>query len=97
MSFEIPRQITIVAEERRTAHFQVSLYGLRGNDFSAINFIRESVFLDSLGNEVKRGQDSELFEFTPETIAQAPDLAAAIATIHKYLDGADMQRLQAQQ
>jgi hypothetical protein len=97
MSFAIPRTIAIVQEERRTAHFQVNLYGLRGDAFSSITFTRESVFLDSDGTEVKRVQDGELFEFTPETIAQTPDLAAAIATIHQYLDGADMQRLQAQQ
>lgn len=93
MSFEIPKNIEIVTEERRTAFFSVALYGLRGDQFSAVNFIRESVFLDAEGNEIKRVQDAQPFEFSPDTIAQAPDLEAAIMTIHKYLDGADQARM----
>lgn len=96
MSFEIPKTIAIVVEERRTCSLQLAAYGLRGDDFSAITFLRESVFLDAEGNEVKRVQDSQPFEFTPETMAQEQALAQAVATIYAYLDGADHQRMQAQ-
>jgi hypothetical protein len=91
-----PQNITIISQERRTVEFMVNAYGLRGDDFQSITFYRESVLLDSNGNEVKRVRDNEPFEFTPDNIAQSPVLAQAIATIYQYLDGADQARLEAQ-
>jgi hypothetical protein len=96
MSFALPTSIEIVTEERRTCFFQVTAYGLRGDGFTSVNFLRESVFIDANGHEVKRVQDSMPFEFTPETIAKEPALAQAIGVIYQYLDGADRLRMQAQ-
>ncbi len=90
-----PQNITIISEERRTVEFMVNAHGLRGDNFQTITFYRESVLLDSNGEEVKRVRDNESFEFTPENIAASPVLAQAIATIYQYLDGADQARLSA--
>lgn len=92
MSFQIPAALTIVTEQRRTVEFSFNAHGRLGDEFVSVIFTRESVFLDTEGNVVKRVTDPMPFEFSPETISQTPDLKAAIATIHKYLDGADMQR-----
>jgi hypothetical protein len=91
-----PQDITIVSEERRTVEFMVNAHGLRGDSFQSITFYRESVLIDSNGNEIKRVRDNEPFEFTPANIAQSPALAQAIATIYQYLDGADQARLKSQ-
>jgi hypothetical protein len=97
MSFQIDQDIQIASLERRTTEFSVNAHGLRGDDFLEVAFYRESVFLDSKGNEVKRVRDAQPFEFTPEQISQAPELAQAIATLYKFLDGADQVRLAGQQ
>jgi hypothetical protein len=93
MSFSIPQEIKISSVERRTIEFSVNAHGMRGDEFHAAVFYRESVFLDDGGNEVKRVRDNEPFEFTPEQISQAPELQQAIATLYKFLDGADQSRL----
>lgn len=93
MSFQIAQDIQIATLERRTIEFSVNAHGLRGDDFQSVVFYRESVLLDSDGNEVKRVRDNEPFEFTPEQISQAPELAQAIATLYQFLDGADQLRM----
>jgi hypothetical protein len=97
MSFSLPSNIVIASIERRTVEIMVNGHGQRGDDFTSMTFVRESVFLDGSGQEVKRTRDPEGFEFTPSTMAQAPELAQAVQTIYQYLDGADQMRLAAEQ
>jgi hypothetical protein len=89
MSFVLPQNIQIEQEERRTCYLQLSAYGLRGNSYSSVSFLRESVYLTDEGIEVKRVQDSQPIEFTPDMVSREPALQQAIDTIHMYLDGAD--------
>lgn len=96
MSFKLPQSVEINQEERRTCHLQLSAYGLRGDSYSSVSFLRESVYLTTEGIEVKRVQDSNLIEFTPEMVSQEPALQQAIATIYRYLDGADQMRIRAE-
>lgn len=97
MSFSLPSNIVVDSIERRTVEIMVNGHGKRGDEFTSMIFVRESVFLDASGQEVKRVRDSEAFEFTPATMAQTPDLAQAVQIIYQYLDGADQARLAAEQ
>jgi hypothetical protein len=96
MSFVLPQSIQIDKEERRTCYLQLSAYSLRGNSYTSVSFLRESVYLTAEGIEIKRVQDSQPIEFTPDMVSQEPALQQAIATIYMYLDGADPMRPQAQ-
>jgi hypothetical protein len=97
MSFQLDQNIQIDKVERRTIEFSVNAHGLRGDAFQGVVFYRESIFLDADGGEVKRVRDSEPFEFTPEQIDQSPELQQAIATLYRFLDGADQIRMAGEQ
>lgn len=97
MSFQLPKDIKITKVERRTCELHVVAYNMRGNNFQTVMFNRESVFLADSGEEVKRINDPQAFEFTPEQISQDPRLQSAIDTLFLYMDLADRGRLQQQQ